>query len=74
MESVLSDTNTVMVDVKGSNNMLYLPLDKMMQHLPSIQQANVPQNSVEQTPQTAVESTQVPVVRTTTRGRDQRGR
>ena len=29
MESVLSNTSTVMVDVKGSNNLLYLPLDKL---------------------------------------------
>jgi len=29
MENVLSNTSTVMVDVKGSNNMLYLPLDKL---------------------------------------------
>lgn len=29
MEAVLSDANIVMVDVKGSNNFLYLPLDKM---------------------------------------------
>lgn len=29
MESVLSNTSTVMVDVKGGNNLLYLPLDKL---------------------------------------------
>ncbi len=29
MEEVLSNTSTVMVDVKGSNNLLYLPLDKL---------------------------------------------
>jgi len=29
MENVLSNTSVVMVDVKGSNNMLYLPLDKL---------------------------------------------
>jgi len=35
IESVLSDTNTVMVNVKdGANNMLYLPLDKMLQQQP----------------------------------------
>lgn len=32
MESVLSETNTVMVDVKGGNNMMYLPLDKLIQN------------------------------------------
>ncbi len=31
LESVLSQTNTIMVDVKGGNNLLYLPLDKLMQ-------------------------------------------
>ena len=29
METVLSETSPIMVDVKGSNNMLYLPLDKI---------------------------------------------
>ncbi len=29
MEEVLSKTSTVMVDVKGGNNLLYLPLDKL---------------------------------------------
>ncbi len=73
MESVLAETNTVMVDVKGSNNMLYLPLDKMIQHQPTIQQPNVPQSTAEQPSQSAVETAQ-PVVRTSTRGRDARGR
>ncbi len=72
MESVLSETNTVMVDVKGSNNMLYLPLDKMIQHQPTIPQANMPQ-STEQPSQPAVDAAQSPV-RTSTRGRDTRGR
>lgn len=31
MEEVLSGANKVMVDVKGSNNVLYLPLDRMVQ-------------------------------------------
>ncbi|MBL4762645.1 MAG: FtsH protease activity modulator HflK, partial [Gammaproteobacteria bacterium] len=38
MESVLANTSKVMVDVKGGNNMMYLPLDKLMrdeQRLPS---------------------------------------
>ena len=30
MQSVLSKTNKVMVDVKGSNNIFYLPLDRLM--------------------------------------------
>ncbi len=75
MESVLGETNTVMVDVKGSNNMLYLPLDKMIQNQPSIQQPNVPQNTAEQPAQTAVEAARQPSAgRNSTRGRDARGR
>ncbi|MFT6208142.1 MAG: membrane protease subunit HflK, partial [Colwellia sp.] len=31
MESVYANTSKVMVDVEGGNNMMYLPLDKMMQ-------------------------------------------
>ncbi|MFI3156275.1 MAG: FtsH protease activity modulator HflK [Methylococcaceae bacterium] len=73
MESVLAETNTVMVDVKGSNNMLYLPLDKMIQHQASIQQPNVPQSTADQPVQSTVEAAQ-PAVRTSTRGRDARGR
>ena len=73
MESVLASTNTVMVDVKGGNNMLYLPLDKMIQHQPSIQQPNAPQSTAEQPSQAPVEASP-PAVRTSTRGRDARGR
>jgi len=32
MEGVLSNTSKVLVDVKGGNNMMYLPLDKIMQN------------------------------------------
>lgn len=32
MEKVYSNTSKVMVDVDGGNNMMYLPLDKIMQH------------------------------------------
>jgi modulator of FtsH protease HflK len=31
METVLSKSTKILVDVKGSNNMLYLPLDRLMQ-------------------------------------------
>lgn len=31
VESVLSRTTKILVDVKGSNNMMYLPIDKLMQ-------------------------------------------
>jgi len=41
MENVLSNTSTVMVDVKGSNNMLYLPLDKLGNRSANTGTANV---------------------------------
>jgi membrane protease subunit HflK len=73
MESVLSETNMVMVDVKGSNNMLYLPLDKMIDQQPSLQQPSVSQSAADLSSHAKAETAQ-PVVRTSTRGRDVRGR
>lgn len=72
MEQVLSNTSTVMVDVKGSNNLLYLPLDKLgnqssstgsteMTHTPSPIRVSKPANRSNN-------------VRTSSRGRDVRGR
>ncbi|MFB0981906.1 MAG: FtsH protease activity modulator HflK [Alteromonadaceae bacterium] len=37
MESVYANTSKVMVDVEGGNNMMYLPLDKIMQNQSSTQ-------------------------------------
>lgn len=78
MESVLSETNNVIVDVKGSNNMMYLPLDKMLQYRP------VPKTTTETAPSTAEQASphQQPastidehaVDRANSRGRDLRGR
>jgi membrane protease subunit HflK len=31
MESVMSNSTKVLIDVEGGNNLLYLPLDKLMQ-------------------------------------------
>jgi len=39
MESVLSNTNKVLVDIKGGNNLIYLPLDKITQQQQGSQQA-----------------------------------
>lgn len=35
MESVMTNSSKVMVDVKGGNNMMYLPLDKIMSNSPA---------------------------------------
>lgn len=77
MESVLSQTNTVMIDVKNGNNMMYLPLDKLMAGQAATQQSpnNAPlSSSIEPstaTPQAVV--THPPSI-STMRGRDERGR
>ncbi len=47
MQEVLGKSNKVLVDVKGGNNMMYLPLDKIMQN----QGATVSGGTVELSPQ-----------------------
>ena len=76
MESVMAGTNTLMVDVKAGNNLLYLPLDKMIkpqQAAATVQSASVPQSTVDPLPQPNVVDEQ-PALRASTRGRDARGR
>ena len=43
MQQILSSTSKVMLDYKGSGNLLYLPLDKLMQQVaaPLIDQSGV---------------------------------
>ena len=36
MQQVFANTSKVMVDAKGQGNLLYLPLDKLMQGLPPL--------------------------------------
>jgi membrane protease subunit HflK len=72
METVLSETKTVMIDVQGSNNLLYLPLDKLTQQTTGKQSANTFQSRNVNT-QSTRRATQ-PAVRTSNRGRDARGR
>jgi len=52
MEKVYSNTSKVMVDVDGGNNMMYLPLDKIMQQSNSVPRQVTPTIStpVNQTP------------------------
>lgn len=73
IESVLQNTDTVMVDVKGGNNVLYLPLDKMTQ-MPQAAEENVnlSESGTTQPPQSTAGR---PVSRNVTRGRGEpRGR
>ena len=62
MESVLGNSNKVMVDVKQGNNLMYLPLDRLQ----SRQGSSITQQDLEQIKQTLPE----PIGITTTRDRD----
>ncbi len=42
IESVLNKSSKVVVDTKGSNNLLYLPLDKLMQRAPGSASSSAP--------------------------------
>ncbi len=72
METMLSNTDTVMLDVKGSNNLLYLPLDRISSHQNkqiSTTTAKTPASFVQQKARVVNRN-----VRTSSRGRDVRGR
>lgn len=78
MEAVLAGTNTVLIDAKGGNNVMYLPIDKMLQHTatpatvinPATGSVDPVQVSSQQ-PSVVVEPA---VERNTIRSRDARGR
>ena len=54
MQQVYSNTSKVMVDAKGQGNLLYLPLDKLMQAAGAV----VPQQAVASEPQAAARAAQ----------------
>jgi membrane protease subunit HflK len=61
MEKVYANTSKVMVDVDGGNNMMYLPLDKIMQQQAPVQRVisnKVP--SVQQQPITTSSAPSIP--------------
>ncbi|GAB6139835.1 FtsH protease activity modulator HflK [Methylosoma difficile] len=83
MEAVLSESNTIMVDVKGGNNLLYLPIDKMLPHNTSTASATAPTSSQADVQQQAASQPQSQAQRfiaedhvdhSSNRGRDARGR
>jgi modulator of FtsH protease HflK len=80
METVMSESNAIMIDVKGGNNMMYLPLDKMIQQKQqaAVQTEEVATDSTidRRSPKHApVEEVQQQVIdRPSMRGRDVRGR
>lgn len=75
IETALSETNTMMVDVKGANNMLYLPLDKLVPRQATVDAIAPIQSSPEQpvsAPSLIEEDKSA--IRTSIRGRESRGR
>lgn len=73
MEKVLSNTSTVMVDVKGSNNLLYLPLDKLGNRSAKVESQS---GTTQYRPKTIPQQTgnNNGSSRVSSRGRDVRGR
>lgn len=74
LESVLSEANTTLINIKeGANNMIYLPIDKMVQQAPVTNNNTppvaepAPKPVVEEAPPTGFN-------RASARGRDTRGR
>jgi len=70
MESVLEKTNTLMLDVKGGNNMIYLPIDKLQRQ--AVSPEAVKEAETLQAPQDVLDNA-VKNSRATTRGREGRG-
>ncbi len=70
MENMLGNTPTIMVDVKGSNNLLYLPLDKLNMGSPAKVKTLNQQNLKQQQPVKMTHNNSRP----TFRGREPRGR
>lgn len=71
MEAVMSGTDTVLVDVKGSNNMMYLPLDKLVDKSSNRavqQQSNSYQSTTKSAPSRSINQPR------SSRGRVERGR
>lgn len=72
MESILSKSNTVMVDVKSNN--LFLPLDKMIQKAATTPENETAETAIATPPPIVEKKVVEPIVRTSSRGREERGR
>ena len=75
MQEVMGQTGTMVIDVKGSNNMIYLPLDKLQQNAQVPPSAGVVEEKVAPASQDNRESNQTtkPARTPSARGRDSRG-
>jgi membrane protease subunit HflK len=56
MQQVMTDTNKVLIDAKNNGNLMYLPLDKLIQQKPAT-------NELEAKPQQNVNSSSVSTTR-----------
>jgi len=72
MESVMSGTDTVMVDVKGGNSLMYLPLDKLAAKSQAI--SNQAAKSYNSSAPSSQPYKSINTVRPSSRGRTERGR
>jgi membrane protease subunit HflK len=69
MQQVLSSTSKIIVDTKGSGNLLYLPLDKLMQQA-GVASLSEAQQSQRASPEPAPPADAGPRSRETLRGRE----
>jgi len=75
IESVLSETDTVLIDVEGSNNLLYLPLDKIVSRPSAVTSSAAADRAKYSASQRSHQSTTTTKpVRQSTRGREGRAR
>lgn len=77
MEQVLGKTNTVMVDVKGGNNMMVLPIDKILQQSsgePSAEPIAATSSKVQSRATVTTSASNDDDERSMVRGREARGR
>ena len=73
MQQILTTTSKVMLDYKGSGNLLYLPLDKLMQQAaPAADAARPPQAESPQVPEPAARSRDRDLMRERGRGEDRK--
>jgi len=72
VESVLSNSPKVLLDVQGGNNLIYLPLDKLFAHAPGSQEAAAaaPPSSTFNAESQPLASDQAPAPRADVRSRD----
>ncbi len=73
MQQVLGKTNTVMVDVKGGNNLIYLPLDKLTRQ-PTVEAPTEPVAATSIATHSKSTTVANDDERSNARGRDTRGR